>query len=144
MNIKLEQMLLVGSLLFSSSLIDLRYKKISIPIVLIYLGMGVLWRIAFCKADFLSILLGMALGVFLILVSKLCKGAIGMGDGILLIVTGCMLGIQKNFELFFGGLLGAALVSLFLIVIKKVKKNYEIPFIPFLFLAYVGMMIHEI
>lgn len=143
-NVMIIEAILVGSMLFISSILDFKCKRISIPLLSSFLGVGLIWRSAFCHVPIDHLLLGAVLGGFLILFSRLCKGAIGMGDGILLCVTGCLLGTRKNFELFFLALLLSALVSLFLIVIKKVKRTYEIPFVPFLFLAYLGMKIYEI
>lgn len=140
----MKEIIIVGSLLLISSLLDICYKKISLILLTLYFLGGLVWRIGFCNISVIAVLSGITIGMFMLLISKLSNGAVGMGDGLLLIVTGCLLGIRKNLMLLFVGLVVAALVSLFLIVIKKVKKNYEIPFVPFLLIAYVGMVFHEI
>jgi leader peptidase (prepilin peptidase)/N-methyltransferase len=84
---------------------------------------------------------GVLIGALILLIYHVTKGEIGEGDGWLLIVTGIFLGIGRNFELLMSGLLLAAICSLFLILFKKAGKKREIPFVPFLFLGYMGMVI---
>ena len=91
-----------------------------------------------------SILWGMLLGLALILVSLVTRGSVGVGDGILLAVTGVYLGGSKNLELFMMGLLLAALWSLGLVVVKKKKGKEEIAFVPFLLISYFLMILRGV
>lgn len=136
----MQEIVLVGSFLSLNSYYDIRYRKVCLPSLCIYAVVGILWSVFYNNASMLSILLGSGLGLLLVIMSRLSKGAVGMGDGWLLMVCGCMLGIIKNIELLFIGLMVSAVLSLFLLVVKRVKKNYEIPFVPFLLIAYVGMV----
>lgn len=88
---------------------------------------------------------GMALGMVMMAVSKLTKGQFGNGDAFLLIVTGVLLGLQRNLELFFLALLLASIYSGYLLVIKRCKKGREIAFVPFLAVAQVFLsLIHRL
>lgn len=86
----------------------------------------------------MSRLLGLAIGLVLILLGKLLKGQIGTGDGIILCVTGFCLGFRDNLNLLFYALTITALVSLFLLLLRKAGKKDTLPFVPFLFLSYLG------
>jgi leader peptidase (prepilin peptidase)/N-methyltransferase len=63
-------------------------------------------------------------------------GKIGMGDGILLCVTGIGLGFWNNLELFGVALFLAAVLSIILMILRVVDRKKSIPFIPFLFAGY--------
>ncbi len=88
-----------------------------------------------------SILCGMLLGLALILVSMVTRGSVGLGDGLLLVVTGVYLGGSRNLELLMIGLLLAAFWSLGLVVVKKKKGKQEIAFVPFLLISHVLMIL---
>ncbi len=86
----------------------------------------------------MSRLLGLATGLVLLLLGKLLKGQIGAGDGIILCITGFCLGFHDNLNLLFYGLTISAFVSLALLLLKRAGRKDTIPFIPFLFLSYLG------
>lgn len=79
---------------------------------------------------------GMSVGVILFAVSKASRGAIGEGDAYVYILTGALLGIVKNMELLFISLFLCSLVSLGLIVFRRVGRQYKIAFVPFVAIAY--------
>ena len=66
--------------------------------------------------------------------SWLTKGSIGMGDGVLLVVTGVYLGGLGNLELFFTGLLLAACWSLGLLVFKRKRGKETVLLVSYLFM----------
>lgn len=70
-------------------------------------------------------------GVLLVLIAVITKKA-GMADGIALICIGLLEGYQACMSIAVAGLVMIALCSGILLAIKKVDKNTEIPFIPFL------------
>lgn len=82
-------------------------------------------------------LLGSSLGLAVILISILTQGKIGLGDGLILWVTGISLGFWSNLELFMIALLFSAILSIILLVAKKVNRKQCIPFVPFIFMAYI-------
>ena len=87
---------------------------------------------------------GMLLGAVLLLVSRLTRGQIGNGDAFILMITGLFLGIRKNMELFFLGLLLASAYAGYLIIIKHYKRKYMIAFVPFLAAAQVLLFLLEL
>lgn len=82
---------------------------------------------------------GTAIGILLILLSILTSGEIGMGDGVLFLISGLLLGIYENSILLFLSLLLTAIVSGVLIVIKRVGRKDTLPFAPFVLAGY-GVM----
>lgn len=81
-------------------------------------------------------LAGAAVGAAVMAVSHLAKGAIGMGDGMLLAVTGLYLGFWDNMGIFLCGAFLAAILSAILLLMKKATKKTEYPFAPFLLLGF--------
>ena len=80
--------------------------------------------------------LGMLPGVFLIILSFATK-KVGPADGILM----CCIGMFENYlscvVIFCAASFIMAIISILLLVIKKVKRSSQLPFIPFIALAYV-------
>lgn len=77
----------------------------------------------------------------MIVISKITGGKIGMGDGILLCITGMGLGFWGNLELFGIALFFAAVVSILLLIFRLADRKKSIPFVPFLFFGYVFLLI---
>ena len=85
-------------------------------------------------------LVGMAAGVFFILLSRLTGERIGMADALLITCIGWSLGAADLFSILFLAFAGAAVYGVFLLFRKK-NRNTEFAFIPFLFLAYLFILI---
>lgn len=86
---------------------------------------------------------GASIGIFLMMVSVVTKGQIGIGDGIICCFTGAACGFSENISILFIGLLLSAITATFLLIGKKSRKKTEIPFVPFLFLSYCCMQLLE-
>ncbi len=87
---------------------------------------------------------GVLVGVVLIVVSILTRGEIGIGDGIVFMVSGLVFGIYENGVLLFLSLVFTAFVSAILMVAKHVGRKYTLPFVPFVFIGYGVMCIWKI
>ena len=84
---------------------------------------------------------GCRVGVFLYLMSKATRGAVGEGDALVYLMTGVTLGFFGNIELLTLSLFFSAIVSVFLLVFRKVGKKKRIPFVPFTAIAYGVVMV---
>ncbi len=86
---------------------------------------------------------GLVLGMVFLIISKISEEKIGYGDSVTLLI----LGIWIGGNLLTITLLFAFLLSNLYIVIQKIRKKIErkdaIPFLPFLFLGYLGVMMME-
>lgn len=138
-----QEFIVAGSLLLLCAIMDWKTKKIALPLLGVYMIAGVIWRMVVGNESIVSLGIGMLLGGGLLLISYVTREAVGYGDGLLLLVTGCILGAEKNFILFFCALVLSAFYSAFLLLIKRVKRTHELAFVPFLFMAYTGMVIYE-
>jgi leader peptidase (prepilin peptidase)/N-methyltransferase len=129
-------MLILGVLLLLCAVQDILKKKVSLWI----LGLGAavtITCIPFCeKLSPVSRIGGLAIGLGVIMLSKVTAGKIGMGDGILLCVSGIGLGFWGNLELFGIALFLAAVLSILLLMFRVVDRKKGIPFVPFLFAGY--------
>ena len=129
-------------ILMITSIQDLRKKKVSLSLLgvsflstLVTLGLqeGMLFN--------MNHLWGSCIGICLCLISILTRGAIGWGDGLVFVIIGFGLGFSHTLNILFVSLFLSALFSIGLVVIKKVSKKTTIPFIPFVFLGFMGVML---
>ena len=79
---------------------------------------------------------GLLLGLLLLGISFVTRGALGKGDGIFLGIIGINLGFSTVFSIFTGALLLAAILAILLMIIKRVNKDTAFPFLPFLGVSY--------
>lgn len=84
---------------------------------------------------------GIAIGASVVVISLATAGKIGLGDGLILCVTGLGMGFWGNLELFAIALLLAAIVSIILLVFRLADRKQSIPFVPFLFAGYLFLII---
>lgn len=132
---------ILGILLFMGSIQDIKEKQISI----IILGLG--FMVLLITTPFINTLymvdriLGFMIGVIVVILSKITKDKIGIGDGLILCSTGMGLGFWGNLELFAYALFIAAIVSIVLLSLRKVDKKYSLPFVPFLMLSYLVILV---
>lgn len=123
------------------SIEDIRQKKITVTITLFSGILGILMHLVFQNQSIFTMLTGVFSGSLILLFSYLSKGKIGMGDGIVLMLTGLYLGLKENILLMLISFLAAGAWGLFLVTVRHTKKSERIPFVPFLFLGYGLMMI---
>ena len=83
------------------------------------------------------VLAGAAVGVVFLLISKVTGEALGYGDSLLILVLGIHLGFWKIMILAFVAFFVAAIVAIFVMIIKKRGRKASIPFGPFIALSYI-------
>lgn len=124
-------------LLTAGCIFDVQSKKIPLFI----LGAGGMWSVAglIIKAieTGISQMLLFAIpailpGAVLLILSFLTEKKIGYGDGMVLMILGCMEGIRMAFLVFCIGLFLQSLFAVGLLIAKKADKQSCIPFMPFL------------
>lgn len=120
---------------------DVRKKELTTGNILLFGIGGMLLHLFVPACSIYSILWGILLGIAVMAISWISRGGIGMGDGILLMVTGVYLGGAANLELFLMGLLLSFLWALALVVFWKKKGQEEIAFVPFLLVSYLMMLV---
>ena len=130
-------------LMLICSVVDIRTKEIP------------LWEIAICavlstakvvldlrggEADIAGIIFSLLPGAFLLVLSFITKEGIGYGDGLMVLLMGPALGAEGLILGMLIAFFASSFFSAILLIIKKVKKNYRIPFIPFMTIG-MGVMI---
>jgi Type IV leader peptidase family. len=77
-------------------------------------------------------------GLIFLVISKVTQESMGYGDGIVVLVMGIYINIQRLISSLGIALMLAAIWSIILIVLFKKKKQSEFPFLPFVLLGYIG------
>ena len=136
----MEGIILAFVFILVCTLTDFKEKKIYGEWLGIFFVLGIIYC-RYLERSAQEIAISMIPGVIVLIVSIVSHEEIGRGDGLMIINMGIMLGIEKNVMLLMISLFVCAIVSLFMIAVKKVGKKYEIPFAPFLMVALVIMTI---
>lgn len=134
--------LLVFMVLADNSFTDLKDHEVDIRTLAVASFCAAAGHLASEDAAPEDMALGAALGLVLILTALVTRGAVGVGDGLVVCVAGLALGAEENFMLLLTGLILCAAVSLVGLLLGKIKKKQELPFIPFLFLADIWRLLY--
>lgn len=118
------------------------WKSCYIPVWLLtlYSVVTVVLAIGWRQENLGSMAAGLALGILFFLGSKATNEEIGYGDSWIITILGLYLGIKKLLWALFLSSMVAGVFSLIILMKNNWKRGQAIPFIPFLFLAYVGVM----
>lgn len=127
--------IILGILLGIQGCIDLKYKEIPLWLSLLGGGVGIIFGVIEGR-DIEELLLACILGIGTLMFSKITKEVIGYGDGILLVVMGTYLSVEELLSVVMLAFGIAGIVALVLLVVFRKNGRYEIPFVPFLSLAY--------
>lgn len=124
------------------SIQDIREKRVGLPIILA--GAAVVFVIR-CQepagaAGIGDILLGMVPGAVLAGLAIISQQAIGLGDALMVAVTGLYTGMSQAWAELMAACMLALAAALVLLVIFKKGKKYELPFLPFLLAAHLIML----
>lgn len=126
--------------LLGCSIYDFIWKKLPIWIVVVGSILGLLigiGQIYFLKEEWSDLLWGLVPGICVIGMSLVSEDKIGLGDGVVLLTLGLLLGMEATIMAAVIGLFLATLAGVFLMIVKKVGLQTSVPFIPFLTLGVV-------
>ncbi len=123
------------------SLEDIREQKITVTVTLFSGILGVLLHLLFQNRSIYEMLLGVIPGIGVLALSCLAKRQIGIGDGMIFMLTGLYLGFWDNLLLMFLSFTLAGIWGLFLILARRCKRTDRMPFVPFLFFGYSLMIL---
>ncbi|MCM1257933.1 MAG: prepilin peptidase [Roseburia sp.] len=136
----LEHYLLLGTLGFHS-LEDIKSKEITLMVTLGSAMAGLICHIVYQSQSIYSMLGGMVFGGLILLFAILSRGKIGPGDGMVFMLTGLYLGVEENLALMLLSFFLAGCWAFIAIFFLHRDKKEKMPFIPFLFLAYVLILV---
>lgn len=114
---------------------DIRRKAISKRFLL--LGYALLLCVAMLTEGFLwkERLFGVLPGLLLLLCARLTREQIGYGDGLLIFIGGCVLGLHSILGQLSVAMLLSAVAALWLLVFRRRSRTYRLAFCPFLLLG---------
>lgn len=87
-----------------------------------------------------ELLAGAVPGLLLLIVAQQ-SGKAGYADGIVMTQLGICLGYQENTMLFCCSMLLTAVVSMFLLIQQKVRKNTKMPYLTFLAVSFLALQV---
>lgn len=114
---------------------DIRKKEVPINLILtgIVFSSGInIWQIYDRNITIADAGAALVVGVFMIGVSFCTRERIGYGDGLILIVSGLMIGFYQCFLGLCISLVFSSVCALFLLMTHKAGKDSGLPFVPFL------------
>ena len=120
---------------------DLRTKQISCLSLVLMAVLVLVLRMMFVEDSMWSTLGGVAVGISFFFISKYSRESVGYGDSWLILLLGIFLGGKMIMELVFVASFLAALYSIGYGFIRGWNRKNTIPFIPFLTLAYLGVVL---
>ena len=135
--------ILFGVYLAYLSVEDIRKKSLPVPGIaagLLFVPFFVITEGA-SNITLLDNLKGMIPGVLLIFISYLSRGQIGIGDGAVVLITGVAIGIGNIVIVLTGALMLISVFSMLMLLLGKLNRKSTLPFVPFVFAGYLGVLI---
>ena len=127
-------LLLMGLLYFAWQDYHTRYIGIAASVIVAIIGIALrLW----IEKSPMGIFASMLIGIGLIIAATISNESIGIGDGILFLVSGCYLEVFQNMILFVRTIFLTGGFAILCMVIKKTGRKVQIPLAPFMLVAYV-------
>ncbi len=139
MSLAIIKSIIILVFLVISTVLDIKNKNIPIILILCCGVALLLLSLPDQNMSWMVSLFGALLGGILLVLSKVLNGAIGMGDGCIILLVGFVMGLYGGCVVLFYSLFLAALFSIVLLCLKKCKKKDSIPFVPFVLISYLGV-----
>ncbi|MDD3217592.1 MAG: A24 family peptidase [Lachnospiraceae bacterium] len=127
-----------GSIMILLSIWDVWRRKIPCRICLVGFIVRIPLQFLYESFSWMVLAAGVVPGVILLVISYLTREKIGYGDGWGVAMLGWYVGIWNIVQMLSVALLLSAVYALGLLVIKKVPRDKEIPFLPFLLVGLCG------
>lgn len=138
-NYDMWQWLLLLLLLIPASIQDIKDKNISVVTILAGLTAAVIINIALAPNYAVRVFIYGIPGIFLLLCAWITHEAIGYGDGLVMLAIGNIVGLEDCVKILFFSLIMAGVISLVLMIMKKVNRKSTVPFVPFLLIGVMGI-----
>lgn len=124
------------------AVVDCKKKQISNIALLIGVVIVSVNYVIFQPITIINLIGGILVGLVLLGISYITRQKIGAGDGLLIVLLGANLGFEGIIFVLLYALTLSAMWSAILLIIKKVNRHYTIAFVPFIFISYIGVLIH--
>lgn len=118
------------------------WKYFGLPVWLLLAGAvggisGAVYSLFWEKSSVINVIMAFLPGTIALMLSYITKEQIGYGDGLILISMGGCMGIEQILVVV-GIALGASfVVSVALVILRRVERTQKLPFVPFLFAGWI-------
>lgn len=131
----------LGTLIFLgiNSWMDIRKREISLLLTGIFAAAAVL-RLLYSGNFSANMLISVGMGIFFVGMSIVTAGAVGMGDGLVILVLAVSMETEEFLLVLLSALAVSAIWAGILLIPMQKSRDTQIPFIPFLFLGYAGSL----
>lgn len=136
--------LIVMFMLIYESVIDIRYKKIDVRVAIAACIVSILIGCIFYGHTVINILYGIILGIFLALLAWVSKQRIGYGDAVVFMVLGMCLEPVRVLWILWSSMVMAGVYGMVKIIVFNKSRSLALPYVPFVTIVYVGMLIFGI
>ena len=134
---ELEMKYLMMFCLFISMIYDIREQKIPLAWLWGNFIIGVIYKVIFWKeGNAINFFYALLPGMILFILAKTTR-QVGVGDGYLIMGTGCFFTISDHIKMLFLAFTLAAGFAVGTLFVKCDRKNRRIPFAPFVFFAFI-------
>lgn len=136
--------LIVMFMLIYESVIDIRYKKIDVRAAIAACIVSILIGCIFYGHPVINILYGIIFGGFLIMLAWVSKQRIGYGDAVVFMVLGMCLEPVRVLWILWSSMVMAGVYGMVKIIVFNKSRSLALPYVPFVTIVYVGMLISGI
>ncbi|MCR5344701.1 MAG: hypothetical protein K6E46_01420 [Lachnospiraceae bacterium] len=138
--------LMLLAILLRETVRDIREREIDIGVPIAYGFVAVIYSLIPGRGDILSCAGGVGVGAVVLIIAYIKRESIGIGDGIMLIVTGAALGTYLNLILVIRTALLAGAGAVILIIIRKRRKAAAdtMPLMPYILLSYISICVKSV
>ena len=130
-------LLLAGLLYFAWQDYHTHYIGVVLTIIMGLVGIFISFFVEGNVAVIWEVLRSMAIGLGLIFIGVVSKESIGMGDGILFLMSGCYLNVFENMMLLLRTIFLTGGFAILCLLIGRLREKDRIPMAPFMLTAYV-------
>lgn len=122
---------------------DLLYQRVWMPLVIAIVPYTLLCLYLSEDRILANIACGFAVGGLFYAISVVTEGQIGKADGLLLGVVALALGFWRSLSFLMLCFIYAFAAALVLVTVFRKKKQTRIPFVPFMLLGYITVLVLE-
>lgn len=134
---------LISLVLGICTVTDLLWRKIWLPVLVVPVPMILICIVRLGNKVESHILCGFLCLMFFGGISVVTGGQMEKGDGLVLSVLGLALSLWQYTVVLFFSFSYSFLAALFLVIVRKKKKSYRMPFIPFVMVGYLTLLLAE-
>ena len=122
-------------LLIIQAICDIKWKRIPLVLNMMGAALGLCYCILSQRA-WIDILWGLVPGVVCLCYSIISRETLGLGDSLTMCALGLVIDIKHMLLIMMIAFGLAAFGGMFILVVFQKKRNYEIPFVPFLLMGF--------